>query len=88
MEIIREVFVAVPQNECLSVIILEARKPTQTPEIPRTKRHRVYTNFLEKFAQTFCRLPCDTSQDPNGNCSEIPVQMNFIFWVDFSSGGT
>ena len=50
--------------------MVEAPKPTQNPEIP--KKNRVYANFFEKFARTlsFCPLACDTSQEPNGNCSE------------------
>ena len=54
----------------------EAQKPAPNPEISR--KRRVYANFFEKIAQTFCLLPFDTSQEPDGNCSEKPVQMNFF----------
>ena len=64
---------------------LEAQIPTQNPEIP--KKNRVYTNFFEKFAFTLSLLfSSDTSQEPNGNCSDRLVQMNFFFlyiWVEF-----
>ena len=65
---------------------LEARKPTQNPEIPKqTPRSR---ELFRRVRVNFCLLPCDTSQGPNGNCSEKLVEMNFFilggfFRVDF-----
>ena len=53
---------------------MEAPKPTQNPEIP--KQHLVYTNFFEK---SFCLLPCDTSQEPNRNCSEKTCSDDLFF---------
>ena len=41
---------------------LEARKPTQNPEIP--KKHRVHTNFFEKFARTFAFFPVTRVRNP------------------------
>ena len=61
-------------------------KPTQNPEIPKNtpRSHELF----RKVRANICLLPCDTSQEPNGNCSEILVQMNcFIlggfFRMDF-----
>ena len=41
---------------------IEAPKPTQNPEIP--KKHRVYTNFIEKFARTFPYFPVTRVRNP------------------------
>ena len=50
------------------------QKPTQYPEIPKTPRlHELF----RKVCANFGFLPCETSQEPNGNCSENLVQMNF-----------
>ena len=58
-----------------ATVLLEAPKPTPSPEIP--KRHRVYTNFSEKYGQTFAFFPVPC-QEPNRDCSEKLVQMNFL----------
>ena len=44
--------------------------------------------LFRKVRANFWPLPCDTSQEPNGSCSEELVQMNFLilggfFRVDF-----
>ena len=47
------------------------------------KTARLHKLFFFKVRANFCLFPCDTSQDPNGNCSEKLVEMNFFIWVDF-----
>ena len=56
--------------------------PTHRGPKPHTKsrnpqKHRVNTNFCEKFRANFCLLPCDTSQGAKGKSSEQLDQMNF-----------
>ena len=60
-----------------------SRGPKNQPKIQRySPKHRVYTNFLEKFGANFCLHPCDMSQEASRNCSEKLVQMKvFSFWV-------
>ena len=62
-------------------LLIEAQRPTQNPEIP--KKHLVYTNFSRRVRVNFSLLPRDTSQEPNGDCSEKLVRMNVLFWADF-----
>ena len=57
-------------------------KSRNTKKIPRSRE------LFQKVCVNFCLLPCDTSQEPNGNCYEKLVQMNFFilggfFRVDF-----
>ena len=63
-----------------------AEQPTPNPEIPTKIPH--LRELFWKVRANFCPLPYDTSQEPNGNCSEKLVQMNFFilggfFRVDF-----
>ena len=60
---------------------IEAQKPTQHPEIPQTtkKTPRLH-DFFRKVRANFCLLPCDTSQEPNGYCSDKFVQMNSFYF--------
>ena len=59
----------------------------QDPEIP--KKHRVYTNFFEKFARTFAFFPVMRVRNPTEIVQKKKlVQMNFFilggfFRVDF-----
>ena len=39
--------------------------------------------LFRRVRVNFCLLPCETSQEPNKNCSEKLGQKNFLFWVDF-----
>ena len=64
---------------------LEAQRPTQNPEIPK-KTPRLHELF-RKVRANFCLLPCDASQEPDGNCSEKLVQMNFFILGGFFRGG-
>ena len=64
---------------------LEAPKPTQNPEIPKNTALR---ELFRKVLVNFCLLLSEASQEPDGNCSEKLVQMNFFilggfFRVDF-----
>ena len=65
--------------------LIEARKPTQNPEIP--KKYCVHANFFEKFARTFAFFPMTEVRKTDGNCSEKLVQMNFFILGGFFSGG-
>ena len=67
---------------CLSDV--EVQKPTHNPKIQKTLRlHELF----RKVRANFCLLSSDTSQEPNGNCSEKLVQMNFfILGWNFSAG--
>ena len=75
-----------PPNAPTCPLQIEAPKPTQNPEIPKkTARLR---ELFRKVRANFCPLPYDTSQEPDGNCSDKLVQMNFFilggfFRVDF-----
>ena len=42
--------------------------------------------LFRRVRANFWLLPCDTSQEPNGNCSERLVKMNVFIW-DFFGGG-
>ena len=42
--------------------LLEAKNPTQNPEIP--KQHRVQANFFKKFARTFAFFPVTRVRNP------------------------
>ena len=65
------------------------RGPNIHPKSRSTKKNTAFTRtFFRKVRVNFSLLPCDTSQEPNGNCSEKLVQMNFFilggfFRVDF-----
>ena len=63
------------------------RGPKTHPKSWNRTKHRVYTNFFVYFREVranFSLLPCETSQEPNGNCSEKNLfRWSFIFWVDF-----
>ena len=53
-------------------------KPLKIPKYQKTPRlHELFVNF--------CLLPCDTSQEHNGNYSEKKnlFRWTFLFWVDF-----
>ena len=63
----------------LSHYLLKARKPTPNPKVSkRTPRSCKLHEFFRKLRANFHHLSCDTSQDPNGDCSEQLVQMNFF----------
>ena len=58
---------------------------------PKSRNTKITARLRELFRKVranFCPLPCDTSQEPDGNCSDELVQMNFFilggfFRVDF-----
>ena len=58
----------------------EAQQPTQNPEVPPKNRLR---ELFRKVRANFCLPPCDTSQEPNRNCSEKLVQMSFFILGGF-----
>ena len=70
-----------PPNLDHGLSFLEARKATQNPEIP--KKNTRSRELFEKVRANFSLLPCDTSQEPNGSCSENSFRWTFLFWVDF-----
>ena len=62
------------------------RGPKTHPKSRNTKRNAAFTRTFSKGSRELCLLPCDLSQEPSGKRSEELVQMNFLFWVDFSVG--
>ena len=64
---------------------LEAQNPTQNdfenPEMP--KKHAAFTRTCSKSSCKLLSFPCDRSQEPDGNCSEKLIQMNFFIWGGF-----
>ena len=89
-----------PSNETYNPIIsalgtsseatqgLPRANPPKIPKYPPKKTLRLRELF-QKVCANFCLVPCNMSQEPNANCSEKLVQMNFfiyfvwIFRVDF-----
>ena len=64
------------------------RGPKTHPKSRDNKKTPRLRELFRKVRANFSLLPCDTSQEPNGNCSEKLVQMNFFilggfFRVDF-----
>ena len=64
------------------------RGPKTYPIFPNTKKTVFTRTFSREVRAHFCLLAFDASQEPNGNCSEKLVQMNFFilggfFRVDF-----
>ena len=74
---------------CGKSIAIEIRGPTTHPKSRNTKKTPRLRELFRKVRANFCPLPCDRSQEPNGNCSEKLVQMHFFilglgfFRVDF-----
>ena len=62
-------------------LCIEAEEPTPNPEIP--KKHRVYTNFFEKFAWIFALFPVTQVRNPTEIIHKNSFRWNFLFWVDF-----
>ena len=78
---------SVRRDRKMSMKFKEAPKTHPNPEIPR---NCAFTRaiFQKQVRANFCILPCDTSQERNGHCSEKLVQMNLFilggfFCVDF-----
>ena len=60
---------------------IEAPNP---PKIPKYQKNTTFTQtFLKSSDANFCPLPCDTSQEPNGNSSENLFRWTFYFWWIF-----
>ena len=53
------------------------RGPKTHPKSPNTKTTLRLRELFRKVRANFCLLPCDASQQPDGDCSEKLVQMNF-----------
>ena len=69
---------------CLQKV--KAQMPTPNPETP--KKNTAFTRTFLKNSLELFLLPCNTSQKPDGNCSEKLVQTNLFilggsFRVDF-----
>ena len=58
-----------------------AQKHIQNPEIP--KKHRVHTNFFDKFARTFPCFPVTRVRNPAEIVQINSFRWTFLFWVDF-----
>ena len=83
---------ATPKYACERDFSMElsigAQMPTPNPEIPKKKKKTRLRELFRKVRANFSLLSCDTSQEPNGNCSDKLIQMNFFilggfFRVDF-----
>ena len=48
------------------------------PKISKYHKKNAFTPTSSKNSPNFCLLRCDTSQEPDGNCSEKLAQMNFF----------
>ena len=59
---------------------IEAEPP---PKLPKYQKNTAFTKLFRKVHANFCLLPCDTSQEPDGNCSEKLAHMNFFILDDF-----
>ena len=54
-------------------------RPKDPPQIPKYQKKTPRTRELfRKVRANFCLLPCDASQEPDRNCSEKLVQINFL----------
>ena len=62
---------------------LKNRGQKAHPKSRNTTKTPCLHELFPKVRANFCLLPCDTSQQPDGDCSEKLVQMTFLFWVDF-----
>ena len=76
-------------QECPREIQTKNRGPKTRPKSKNTQKTLRSHELFRKVRANFCLLLCGASQEPNGNCSEKLVQMNFfilgwIFSGDFS----
>ena len=63
---------------CAEGIVKTVNRGPKTHKTPRL--HELF----RKVRVNFCLLPCDASQEPNGNCSEKNLfRWTFLFWVAF-----
>ena len=62
------------------------RGPKTPPQIQKYQKTPRLRELFRKVRANFCLLPCDTTQEPNGNCSNKLVQMNFLFFRDTQKG--
>ena len=60
---------------------LEAKNPPQIPKYH--KKHRVRTNFFEKFARTFAFFPVMRVRNTTKIVQKNLFRWTFLFWVDF-----
>ena len=58
-------------------------KPKNPPKSQNTKKTPRLRELFRQVHVNFRLLPCDTSQEPNGNCSEKLVQMHFFILGGF-----
>ena len=65
----------------------KSRNSKTHPKSRNTPKNAAFTRTFRRVSANFCLLPCDMSQEPGRNCSEKLVQMNFLLWGGFFSGG-
>ena len=58
--------------------ILEQSEPLRGPKPTSSNLSPPSNRKLTRVRANFCLLPCGTSQEPDRNCSEKLVQMNFL----------
>ena len=63
-----------------TVSFLESENPPKIPKYQKTLRLH---ELVLKVRANFPLLSCDTSHEPNGNCSEERVQMNLAILGGF-----
>ena len=61
------------------------RGPKTHPQSRNTKKTPRPHELFRKVRANISLLSCDTSQEPNGNCSDKLVQMNFFILGGFSA---
>ena len=76
-------FGALRRTVCVCV-----RDPQTHPKSRNTKKNTAFMRTFSKSSRELFPASCETSQEPNANCSEKLVQMNFFilggfFRVDF-----
>ena len=65
----------------LSVSTSPYNRGPKPPKVPKYQKTPRLHELFQKVRANFCLLPCDASQEPNGNCSEKLFQMKFFIWV-------
>ena len=67
--------------------VCKTKGPNAHPKSRNTKKTPRSHELFQKVRANFSLLSCDTSQEPNGTCSDKLVQMNFFYFGCIFSGG-
>ena len=63
--------------------VTDVMGPKSHPKSGNTKKHRVHTNFSEKFARTLAFLPVIRVRNPTGIVQNNLFRCTVLLWVDF-----